>query len=68
LSRRTPIEHTPSRFIAIELSEVDWQALRAIQPEPTAWMKQQIQQVIDRHRAIERIDRAVTERLRWSEK
>ena len=67
LPRRTPIEDTPTRFIAIELSEIDWLELRAIQPEPAVWMKKQIQQVLDRHRENARVDRASTERLRWSE-
>jgi hypothetical protein len=67
-SRGAAIETTPTRFIAVELTEGDWQTLRTIQPEPTIWMKQQIQQMIERHRQNERLDRAVTDRLRWSEK
>lgn len=31
-----------NRFIAIDLTETEWHALRAVEPNPTAWVKQQI--------------------------
>jgi hypothetical protein len=42
------MELSTSRFVAIELSENEWQALRAIEPDPTAWMKQQVRELLER--------------------
>jgi hypothetical protein len=42
------MELSASRFIAIELSEEEWQALRAIQPDPASWMKQQVRELLER--------------------
>lgn len=42
------MELSRSRFIAIELSEDEWQALRALQPDPASWMKQQVRELLDR--------------------
>ena len=36
-----------SRFLAVNLTEADWQALRAVTPDPCAWIKSQIQQLLD---------------------
>jgi hypothetical protein len=43
------MELSASRFIAIELSDDEWQALRAIHPDPAAWMKQQVRDLLDRN-------------------
>jgi hypothetical protein len=31
-----------SRFLAVNLTESEWQALRAVTPDPCAWIKEQI--------------------------
>jgi hypothetical protein len=36
-----------SRFIAITLTESEWQALRAIKPNPSAWLKQEINRTLE---------------------
>jgi hypothetical protein len=36
-----------SRFIAINLTEGEWQALRAIKPNPTEWLKQEINRTLE---------------------
>ena len=36
-----------SRFLAVNLTEAEWQALRAVTPDPCAWIKTQIQQLLD---------------------
>jgi hypothetical protein len=44
------MELSASRFIAIELSDDEWQALRAIHPDPASWMRQQVRELLDRTR------------------
>ena len=36
-----------SRFLAVNLTEAEWQALRAVTPDPCGWMKEQIQRKLD---------------------
>jgi hypothetical protein len=36
-----------SRFLAVNLTEAEWQALRAVTPDPCGWMKEQIQHLLD---------------------
>lgn len=36
-----------SRFVAVNLTEAEWQALRAVAPDPCAWIKNQIQRLLD---------------------
>jgi hypothetical protein len=38
------MDTTSSRFISVTLTESEWRALRAIEPNPTAWIKEQITQ------------------------
>jgi hypothetical protein len=35
-----------SRFVAVNLTEAEWQALRAVTPDPCGWMKDQIQRLL----------------------
>jgi hypothetical protein len=35
------------RFIAINLTEDEWQALRAVKADPTGWLKQQVLRAIE---------------------
>jgi len=41
------MERGTGRFIAINLTESEWQALRAIKPNPTAWLKQEINRTLE---------------------
>ena len=36
-----------SRFLAVNLTEAEWQALRAVTPDPCAWIKNQIHELLD---------------------
>lgn len=36
-----------SRFLAVNLTEAEWQALRAVTPDPCAWIKTQIHRLLD---------------------
>ena len=41
------MERGTGRFIAINLSESEWQALRAIKPNPSDWLKQEINRTLE---------------------
>ena len=36
-----------SRFIAVNLTEAEWQAVRTVTPDPCAWIKEQIHRLLD---------------------
>jgi hypothetical protein len=36
-----------NRFLAVNLTEAEWQALRAVTPDPIAWIKTQIHQLLE---------------------
>lgn len=36
-----------NRFVAVNLTESEWRALRSLTPDPCAWMKTQIQRFLD---------------------
>lgn len=36
-----------SRFLAVNLTEAEWQALRAATPDPCAWITSQIHRLLD---------------------
>ena len=38
----------PERVITLAISDADWKALRAVQPEPVDWLKQTIRDAIAR--------------------
>ena len=38
----------PERVITLAISDAEWKALRAVQPEPVDWLKQTIRDAIDR--------------------
>ncbi len=35
-----------SRFVAVNLTDAEWRALRAVTPDPCGWMKTQIQNLL----------------------
>ncbi len=41
------MDHNASRFVAVNLSDAEWHALRAITPDPCAWIKSQIHRLLD---------------------
>lgn len=36
-----------NRFVAVNLTDAEWRALRAVTPDPCAWMKTQIHRLLD---------------------
>jgi hypothetical protein len=36
-----------SRFVAVNLTDAEWHALRALTADPAVWMKSQIQRFLD---------------------
>ena len=44
----------PERVITLAISDADWKALRALQPEPIDWLKRTIRETIDKAAAPER--------------
>ena len=36
-----------SRFIAVNLTEAEWQAVRTVTPDPCGWIKEQIHRLLD---------------------
>ena len=36
-----------SRFLAVNLTEAEWQALRGVTPDPCAWIRDQIHKLLD---------------------
>jgi hypothetical protein len=53
-----------SRFVAVNLTDAEWLALRAVTPDPCAWIKTQIRQLLDESGVPVPVDRA--EERDWS--
>jgi hypothetical protein len=41
------LDKAASRFLAINLTDAEWRALRAVTPDPCAWIKTQIRHLLD---------------------
>jgi hypothetical protein len=41
------MDKNANRFVAVNLTDSEWRALRAVTPDPCAWMKSQIQRLLD---------------------
>ena len=41
------MDSNTSRFVAVNLTDAEWRALRAVTPDPCAWIKEQIQRLLD---------------------
>jgi hypothetical protein len=41
------MDSNASRFVAVDLSDAEWRALRAVTPDPCAWIKTQIHRLLD---------------------
>jgi hypothetical protein len=40
---------TQTRYVAITLTEPEWEGLRALQPDPCSWLKSQVHQLLEEH-------------------
>ncbi len=41
------MDKNTGRFIAVNLTDAEWQALRSVAPDPVAWIKAQIHRLFD---------------------
>ena len=41
------MDKNTGRFVAVNLTDAEWHALRTITPDPSAWMKTQIQRLLN---------------------
>ena len=41
------MDKNSGRFIAVNLTDAEWHALKSVTPDPVAWVKQQIQRLLD---------------------
>lgn len=41
------MDSNTGRFIAVNLTDAEWQALRSVAPDPVAWIKGQIHRLFD---------------------
>lgn len=41
------MDKNANRFVAVNLTDAEWRALRAVTPDPCAWIKAQIQRLLD---------------------
>ena len=41
------MDKNTSRFVAVNLTDSEWHALRAVAPDPCAWIKTQIHRLLD---------------------
>ena len=41
------MSNNTSRFLAVNLTESEWQALKSVTPDPCAWIKSQIHRLLD---------------------
>ena len=48
----------PTRFISTTLTETEWKALKAIQPDPARWLREQVKAVLAQ--AADKQEAAVT--------
>jgi hypothetical protein len=41
------MDKNSNRFVAVNLTDAEWRALRAVTPDPCAWIKTQIARLLD---------------------
>jgi hypothetical protein len=41
------MSNNTGRFLAVNLTEAEWQALRGVTPDPCAWIKSQIHKLLE---------------------
>jgi len=41
------VDKDTGRFIAVNLTDAEWQALKSVAPDPVAWVKGQIHRLLD---------------------
>ena len=41
------MDKNTGRFIAVNLTDAEWQALKSVAPDPVGWVREQIQRLLD---------------------
>ena len=41
------MDKNTGRFIAVNLTDAEWHALKSVAPDPVKWVKEQIQRLLD---------------------
>jgi hypothetical protein len=41
------VDKNTGRFVAVNLTDTEWHALRSVTPDPCAWIKSQIQRLLE---------------------
>jgi hypothetical protein len=41
------VDNNTGRFVAVNLTDSEWHALRSVTPDPCAWIKTQIHRLLD---------------------
>ena len=59
------MDSNTSRFVAVNLTDAEWRALRAVTPDPCAWIKEQIQRLLDESGVAPERDEDVSHAHEW---
>ena len=59
------MDSSTSRFVAVNLTDAEWRALRAVTPDPCAWIKEQIQRLLDESGVAPARDEEATRAGEW---
>lgn len=59
------MDSNTSRFVAVTLTDAEWRALRAVTPDPCAWIKEQIQRLLDESGVAPARDEEHTDAGEW---
>jgi len=59
------MDKNASRFVAVNLTDAEWRALRAVTPDPCAWIKSQIQRLLDESGVAPALDEQESSADEW---
>jgi hypothetical protein len=59
------MDKNTSRFVAVNLTDAEWRALRAVTPDPCAWIKGQIQRLLDESGVAPSVDEQESSSDEW---
>ena len=59
------MDSNTSRFVAVNLTDAEWRALRAVTPDPCAWMKEQITRLLDESGVAPSRDEQASQTEEW---
>jgi hypothetical protein len=59
------MDKNASRFVAVNLTDAEWHALRAVTPDPCAWIKAQIQRLLNESGVAPSVDEQDSPAEEW---